>query len=162
MSSCTSFCKSILRSLGTDPIFLRREPTPFDRKHRVDCRRDADWRDVDRRDGHCPARDTRREEDGADREERCRVGDLPSHDGLRTLRKRRKALHAGADRLHGGDKRIESDRKARRSYNARRNVLVCAEIPAADQRGRERKRNNTQEKPRGDGIMSVLSRLKAM
>ena len=46
----------------------------------------------------------------------------------------------------------ESDRKARSSDDVRRDVLVCAEIPASYERSRKRKRNYAKEKSGDDGI----------
>ena len=125
---------------------------PLQREHRVDGRGDADRSDENRSDGHCPARNTHWEEDGTDREKRCRVGDLPGHYRLRALGKRGKSLHTRTNRMYDGDERIDSNGEACRSNDARRNILVRAKVPAANKRGRERERNYAKEKPRDNGI----------
>ena len=136
---------------------------PLQREHRVDSRGDADRSDENRSDGHCPARDTHGEEDGTDREERCRVGDLPGHYRLRALGKRGESLHTRANRVYDGDERIDSNCEACRSNDARRNVLVSAKVPAANKRGRERERNNAKEKSRDKvAILDALKNRRAL
>ena len=131
---------------------------PRGHEHRVDGGGDADRGDEDRGDGHRPARDAKGKENGADREERRGVGDLPGHNGLRSFRQRGESLHARSNRMDDGYERIYPDGEARRPDDARRNVLVGAEVPAADERGREHERNDAKEKPRDDAATAYTSR----